>query len=281
MIDRRQLLYGMGGAAAGLTALPALAGSTPDLNDTGAFLTACMKMRGSTDDRLSMGWVIGTRYAVVDHEAIPMMGLMAATFTRYQRISADAYAGKSLEVAYFTDLDHLRLLETWTNPVTGRTVPVPRTRMGPSRFVITADGLDLQVAAGEARGLDMQHRFEPAIVVGEDVWITEVIDVSGTLEPDRPPFVYNEMTTYHARMSDLADPAQPTVPTSVSFHGLVTFRPWMGFGDTPGHTMAHGAGVRVASIDELPPYWLELTEQYHPDVLADPLGVLDGNDAAG
>lgn len=276
MIDRRDLLFGIGGAAAGLAGIPALAAPALDLSDRGDFLTACIKMRGSLEDRLSMGWVIGTRYAVIDHKAIPMMGLLAATLTRYRKIRDDAYEAKSLEVAYFTDLVDRRLIETWVNPVSGATVEVPRTRMGPSRFVITADGLDLQVAAGEARGMTLNHRFDPAVTRGDDVWITEVIDVDSDPSPDRAPFVYNEMTTYHAKMSDLTDPAQPSVPTNVAFHGLVTFRPWMGFGSTPGHSTAHGAGTRASSLEDLPPYWLELTEKYHPDVLNDPLGALAG-----
>lgn len=276
MIDRRELLLGIGGVAAGLKSLPAVAGPVLDLDDRQDFLTACIKMRGSLDDRLSIGWVIGKRYAVLDHKAIPIMGMLAATFTRYRRIRDDAFEAKSLEVAYFTDLDKRRLIETWKNPVTGKTVEVPMTRMGPSRFVLTADGLDLQVAAGEARGLELNHRFNRAVIRGDDVWITEIIDVSNDPKPDQKPFVYNEMTTYHAKMSDLADPAQATVPTNVSFHGLVTFRPWMGFGDTPGHTTAHGAGTRAARVEDLPPYWLELTDKYHPDVLNDPPGVLEG-----
>lgn len=276
MIDRREILFGIGGMAVGLAGVPSATAATLNLADRDDFLTACIKMRGSIDDRLSIGWVTGTRYAVVNHRAIPMMGLLAATFTRYHRISADAFGAKSLEVAYFTDLGDRRLIETWTNPVTGATVDVPRTRMGPSRFVVTADGLDLQVAAGEARGMELNHRFEPAVIRGDDVWITEIIDVSGAPVQDSKPFVYNEMTTYHAKMTDLSDASRATVPTNVSFHGLVTFRPWMGFGDTPGHTTAHGSGTRAASLEELPEYWLELTEKYHPDVLDDPLGALEG-----
>jgi hypothetical protein len=276
MIDRRSLLLGIGGAAAGLGTLPAIGASALDLEDRDDFLTACIKMRGSLDDRLCIGWVMGRRYAVVDHKAIPMMNLMAATFTQYRRVRDDAFEAKSLEVAYFTDLDTRELLKTWKNPVTGNVVEVPRTRMGPSRFVVTADGLDLLVPAGEARGVYLQHHFDPAVIRGDDVWITEVIGAASEPRPGKRPFVYNEMSTYHAKMSDLADPAQPTVSTDVSFHGLVTYRPWMGFDDTPGHTTAHGSGGRAASIEELPRHWRELTAKYNPDVLEDPLGALEG-----
>ena len=129
MIDRRSLLIGLGGVF-GSRAMPAIAASGLDLDDRDDFLTACIKMRGSLDDRLCIGWVMGRRYAVVEHKAIPMMNLMAATFTQYRQVRDDAFEAKSLEVAYFTDLDSRKLLETWNNPVTGKVVDVPQDPYG-------------------------------------------------------------------------------------------------------------------------------------------------------
>jgi hypothetical protein len=48
----------------------------------------------------------------------------------------------------------------------------------------------------------------------------------------------------------------------------------MGFGDTEGVTNARGIGRRAERVEDLPPYYLELTERYQPDVLNDPLAVL-------
>ena len=279
MIHRRSILQLFGAAALGAAGVRTFAGTGLDLSASDDFLTAAVKLRGSTDDRLCMGWVTGTRYAVIENEAIPMLGFLAGTFSRYRRIRRDAYEAKTIEVAYFTDLAHGRLLETWDNPVTGKKVEVPQVRMGPASFLITADGLTIQQAAGEAVGMDLRHRFKPAVTRGNDVWISEEIHVNGTPPGrDAKPFVYNEMTTYHGLRTDLEDPAQATVPTSVSFQSLVTWRPWMGFGDLPGHTTAHGTGTRAENIDDFPQYYLELTARHHPDVLENPMGVLNGLD---
>ena len=280
MIDRRAVLQLLCAAAAGTTGLTALARSGFDLSNPEDFLTAVVKLRGSADDRLCLGWVIGTRYAVIDHEAIPMMGILAATFSRYRKLRDDAYEANAIEVGYFTDLATGKLLETWKNPVTGKTVEVPQVRMGPSSFIITAEGLTIRQAAGEAIGMELRHRFRPAVTRGNDVWITEEINVSGTPPgAEAKPFVYNEMTTYHGLRSDLENPALATVPTHIGFHGLVTWRPWMGFGSLPGHTTAHGSGARSQGIEDLPEYYLQLTERYHPDVLDNPLAVLDGSES--
>ena len=279
MVDRRSVLQLLSTAAFSATGVGAFARPGLDLSDPGDFLTAVVKLRGSVDDRLCLGWVIGTRYAVVDHEAIPMMGILAGTFSRYRRVSNHAYEAQSIEVAYFTDLATRQLLETWENPVTGKVIEVPQVRMGPASFMMTAEGLTIQRAAGEAVGMELRHRFKPAVTRGNDVWITEEIHVNGTPPgAGAKPFVYNEMSTYHGLRSDLEDPAQAAVPTAIGFHGLVTWRPWMGFGDVPGHTTAHAAGTRVNRIEDFPKYYLELTERFHPDVLDNPLGVLDGSE---
>lgn len=279
-MDRRTLLKGLGGlgglSGLGLAAgaIPAWAGDGLDLANRRDFLTALLKMRGATDDRLVISYVIGTRYAVPDHTAIPMLGILAATFSQYRRVDDETAEARALEVAYFTDLSTGKLLKTWKNPVTGTVVDVPQTRMGPSRIIVTPDGLTVPAPSGQAAGLALNHRFLPAVVVGDNAWISEDIRIDSGPGPAGKRFVYNEMSTYQARLSDLGDPDRATVPTQVQYHSLITYRPWMGFGDSPGHTIAHGAGTRVAALDELPPYYLELTEQYHPDVLKDPLAVL-------
>ena len=272
MLDRRTLLTGLGAIALGAFPRPTWPLAGLDLNNKRDLLTAIAKLRGATDERLVIGYVVGARYAVPEHRMIPMMGILAATFSQYRRISDEAFEARALEIGYFTDLNTGKLLEKWKNPVTGTTVDVPLTRMGPSRIILTADGLTVPRLSGEAAGLQLKHIFQPPVIVGDNVWVTEQINIDGP--PGPRPFVYNELSTFHGRKSELDDPARATVPTQVQYQSLITYRPWMGFGDTPGHTVARGAGMRAASIAELPPYFLELTRRLHPDVLKDPLAIL-------
>ncbi len=274
MLDRRTLLTRIGALGLVAGASPAWPRARPglDLGNRRDLLTALVKLRGATDTRLVIGYVVGARYAVPQHRAIPMMGILAATFSQYRRLDEDTFEARALEIGYFTDLTTGKVLDKWRNPVTGTTVDVPHTRMGPSRIVVTADGLTVPRMSGEATGLKLQHFFQAPVVVGDNVWVTEQINVDGP--PGPRPFVYNEMSTYYARKSELDDPDISTVATQVQYQSLITYRPWMGFGDTPGHTIARGSGVHVARMEDLPPYYLELTRQRHPDVLKDPLALL-------
>lgn len=279
MIHRRHLLQGIGGAALAAASPLSISATGLDLSDPRDRLTALAKMRGSTDGSLTIGWVIGERYAVVDNKAIPMVGILAGTFSQYRRRDADTFEARALEVAYFTDLETGRLLDTWENPVTGKIVEVPQTRMGPSLILMRAEGLEIPNPAGEAAGMTIRHHFDDPIQLHGRVWVTEEIRVAS--EPRQPGgkgFRYNEMTTYESRLDDLNDPEMTSAPVNVQFQSLVTFRPWMGFGDTPGHTMARGFGGRETRVKDLPPYYVELTERYHADVLNDPIAALQASE---
>lgn len=271
------MLSAAGGlAVAGLGVSRAAQAAVPDLSDPAQFLTSVIKMRGATDGSLAMGWIKGQRYAVYEGRAIPMFGLLAGTFFTYTRIDELTFEMRSFEVAYWTDLKTGKLLERWENPITGKVVDVPQTRMGPSVVPVKPAGFDL-TAVPRMAPLDSDHLFHPAIVEDDDVWITEEIKISGDPPNSGPvPFRYNEMTTYHTKLSDLAKPDLVTVPTSINYQSLVGFTPWAGMEGVDAMNMGRGAGRRETRVEDMPAYYLELTEKYHADVLNDPIAVLNG-----
>lgn len=274
---RSVLLSAAGGAAAAGLGLSSQAhAATPDLSDPADFLTAVIKMRGATDGSLALGWIMGQRYAVYEGRAIPMFGLLAGTFFTYTRIDELTFEMRSFEVAYWTDLETGKLLERWQNPITGKTVDVPQTRMGPSVVPVKPGGFDLS-AVPRMAALESNHMFRPAVTKGDDIWITEEIKISGDPPTSGPaPFRYNEMTTYNAKLSDLAKPDLVTVPTSIQYQSMVGFTPWAGMDGLDAMNMGRGSGRRETRVEDMPAYYLELTEKYHSDVLNDPIAVLNG-----
>ena len=279
-VSRRRAL---GTAAAGLGASLAMAWlSRPsqaalNLKDSSDFLTTVLKMRGAVDGSLSLGWIMGQRYAVIDGKATPLYGILASTFANYTRMDAETFEMRSFEVAYFTDLTTGNLLETWENPFTGKVVEVPQTRMGPSVVPVKPAGFDLDNVPSMAAMASARHRFRPAVTLRDDIWITEEINIAGEPPNTGPlPFRYNEMTTYNAKLSDLEKPGLATVPTAIQYQSIVGFAPWNDMGGLNALNMGRGSGTRVARVEDFPPYYLELTEKYHADVLNDPMAILYG-----
>jgi hypothetical protein len=274
---RGALAVGLGGMAVLSASVSRSAfAAPPNLSDPADFLTTVVKMRGAIDGSLSLGWVMGQRYAIVDGRAVPMFGLLASTFSSYTRLDEASFEMRSFEVAYFTDLTSGKLLEAWDNPFTGKTVEVPQTRMGPSVVPIKPSGFDLSAVLRMA-AMSARHQFRPAVTLRDDIWITEEINISGDPPATGPaPFRYNEMTTYNAKLSDLEKPDLATVPTSIQYQSMVGFSPWQGMQGIDAKNMGRGSGTRVARVEDFPPYYLELTEKYHPDALNDPMAILNG-----
>lgn len=274
-LSRRAALGGVAASVA-LSSLPSTVSVALNLDSPSEFLTTVLKMRGAIDGSLSLGWIMGQRYAVIDGKSTPMYGILASTFANYTRVGDETFEMRSFEVAYFTDLATGKLLETWENPFTGKVAEVPQTRMGPSVVPVKPTGFDLSDNP-RMRNMDAQHRFRPAVIHKDDVWVTEEINIAGDPPTSGPmPFRYNEMTTYNAKLRDLEKLGLATVAASIQYQSIVGFAPWNGMDGLDALNMGRGSGTRVARVEDFPAYYLELTEKYHADVLNDPMSVLYG-----
>jgi hypothetical protein len=287
LLTSRRSAIGFGTLALGLPVLgsalaaPAQAqtkGKGLDLTNKTDFLTAVQKMRGALDDRICMGYVKGLYYGVVDAKITPLYGVLGGTFSRYKKNADGNYEGKTFEVAYFTDWATGDLLKTFKNPYTGETVEVPQTRMGPSDILITPEGLKI---AGESamRAMSISHRFLPARIVNDDVWIVDETSVSTPPDFKGPKFAYNEVTTLQTTLTELNDPKLMQTATHVHFNGVVSWRPWLKMGDRPGHLLGNAAGRRLNKMTDYPAEYQEWTKKYHADVWADPGKILDSKKA--
>jgi hypothetical protein len=81
--------------------------------------------------------------------------------------------------------------------------------------------------------------------------------------------------TTQAAAADIMNPDLMSIPMSLSYTGVTTWRPWMQMGDHPGHTTSHGVGGKAFHVDELPDDYRALAERFYPEALADPGAVLD------
>jgi len=271
-MSRRTLLGGLAATTA-VAATPALAdghGRTLDFSKKEHQLTALIKMRASMDNRVVMGGVKGLYYGVVDGNIKPLYGVLAGTLAQYKQHDEWTWEGASFEVAYFTDWETGELLETFDNPYTGETVEVPQTRMGPSRMLISLEGCRSPSENPRLAAMSISHRFLPPRNEHGTVVLVEEIAVGTPPDFKGPKFNYNEVTTYRAQMADLANPDVMLANDSTHFNGIVSWRPWLKMGDHPGHLFGTATGGRYDSVDGFPPYYVELTNKYHPDVFADP-----------
>ncbi|MEQ9109371.1 MAG: DUF1838 family protein [Rhodospirillaceae bacterium] len=279
-LSRRALLGGIGGAGLMAAGTPALAatGHTLDFSNRRDQLTALIKMRASMDNRIVMGGVKGYYYGVVNNKMTPLYGVLAGTLATYKQVDEWNYEGASFEVAYFTDWETGELLETFDNPYTGETVEVPQTRSGPSKLFLSLEGRRAPSDNPALAGLDINHRFITPRNDNGTVVLVEEIRVGTPDGFSGPSFHYNEVTTYRAQMADVANPDVMLANDSTHFNGIVSWRPWLKMSGHPGHLFGTATGGRFETIEDYPPYYVELTNKHHPDVFSDPAALLASAD---
>ncbi len=274
-IDRRTALAGIG-LGAGLLAAPAAGArrgtSVPlDPQSAAGRLRTFIMMRGALDEGLITSWVSARYYGVVEDRMDPLFAVVSAVFSRYRPV-ADGFEAVNFELAWFTDPVTGKAMETFRNPYTNQDCKVPAGGLPPSKFRF---GKDLSFHLGrDVPGLQMEHDVLPAEVRGDDVWITERSRTAMSFPGAARPFRYSESNTFHAKKSDLERRGATRVTSEVSYTNVCSWRPWLGMGDHPGHLTATGIGRQNATMDSLPPAWLEATAAKRPEVLKDPAAIL-------
>jgi hypothetical protein len=284
------LLSGAAFAATGLLPSGVSAAPTLDLAREPDLLKAMIKMRGSLDSELVIGWLKAKRFAVSEGRIEPLCGFMSATFNRFRQVSEQLFDVVTLEITHYTDFETGELLDRLVMPFANRQVQVPVYRFGPvrSRFAVNLDEKeDFAPAANTTEGA-----FAPAGSVlmtksirHEDTRAGKLFlrhEEHGRVKPndsDIPTMFYKESTIWSAGESAVLDAGTRNVNASVGYSAMTSWRPWMEMGDLPGHTASNGFGGKVGLISELPEDFQRYTRQRHPDVLADPGALLDAFEA--
>jgi hypothetical protein len=253
--------------------------------DDATLLTTFMKLRNSTDGRLTIGWMDAVTHAFIEGETFPLYRLLAATWNRYEKQADDRYAGISLEVAFFLDPRTGELLQTLNMPRATAPVAVPLYRSGPGKAVVAV--------RAEARrefpmGREDQTFFRPGLALSSQYLsqaqragdLFSVREDVGTRvipgDPALPGFFYREFGIWRGSWKALMDPHNACVTTEVIYSAAAAFRPWMNMGKTPGHTLQNGVGGKVQRAADLPERLLELVRTHQGDLLTQPEKVLAG-----
>ena len=154
-INRREMVLGAGGlmVAAGcanaVTRLPGTDGisgdATPIINTPEKNLSALVRMTASLEATDVPWWYNGTMYYIVgDEQPQPVMKFEGMEIYWMRKISDGEYELTGNTVSFFRDIDTHEFLETWKNPITGKTVEVADAVQGGGKgrgFSYSVDGI--------------------------------------------------------------------------------------------------------------------------------------------
>ncbi len=278
-LSRRRLLGGTVGAMAAFTtpfSVHAKGSLGLNLDDPVDRLTALVKLRASLDGGTVMWWMKGVRYGVVDNVIKPLFGMLVGSFQRIRQVEGvDGFELNMLELSYFTDLETGAVLDTFRNPYNGNMCDVPEQRLGPFPVQMTPTGVVLPKvpAFGD---VELTTRVGPAMINGDDVWIRD--DSSVKVDSDHPMMgkhTYNELVTYHGRLSEINDPEVSSASALINFQSVTSWREWLRAEDVGGHTTARATGKKIYRVEDFPAEYQAAARERHGDIFADPEAALD------
>jgi hypothetical protein len=199
------------------------------------------------------------------------------SFNRAIARGAGVYDYDLDEVGWYCDPDTGAVLETWTNPFTGReSRPAHYRSPQKLRFEGTRVLPVTQLPPGtEFRG-EITALADVAGLVGitEDLYVKVPARAATETSPARGQRVMTSLATHVARAADLAKPASEWLDSELSFTTMNAFAPWLGMDDMPGvqNMRLIGRKLPLAELDRVPAWMLERVRREHPSFLDVPRG---------
>jgi hypothetical protein len=264
-LNRRRFLQTT--ALAGAT-LPALAQTTGpvsrtlDLTNPQDCLTAMIKMRGSLLAEDSPNWYFGTIYGVLPGKApIPMVDYEGSEIDYFERQPDGSYHGYAATVSFFRDTQTRKLLDTFENPITGKTNKVqPNSISVKAHYIYSIYGgkrSDDERPLGNKAIIQKQMKWTES---GEHIWLN-------MRRPYPSGLAMGEDQTIQGSLRELHDPDSSKVYTTASPTYISPWLRWMDMQGHPGHTVWAGPARKLDSVKQYPRELLDFMEKNFPEKL--------------
>ena len=233
------------------------------------------RLMASATDQDVCWWYLGTTFAQVDgYPDIAALQAETIMIYRTETLSPDSYRIHWREVGYFRDPASGEVAQEWLNPITGDSMPAPRSfEEGPSSYTITADGdallIELEQAHATVRGIDAAFGSAgPGRIslTQRERKIRGFPLPDGTM-PQADSGALSETTTVLSLYADLAH-VEAGSEGQVACSGLYSFElsnlpPWMGFGTMPGRAVVKGIMRKTHPQERLNGLaWARLTDAF-------------------
>jgi hypothetical protein len=253
---------------------PAPSGRPPDAAASGGTLAdVLVRMRCAPGG----GWAIWSYSGAL---VVRPEGEVARTVVRIEGFSfnravargAGTYDYELDEVGWYCDPQTGAVLDTWTNPFTGReTRPTPYRSPQKLRF----EGSKVLPVAKLPPGAEFRGEITTLadvaglVAVTEDLYVKLPSRPATDQSPARPARTMASLATHMARAADLAKPASEWLDSELSYTTMNAFAPWLGMDGTPGvqNMRLIGRKLPLARLEELPAWLLERVRREQPTFL--------------
>ena len=237
-------------------------------------LDAFFRLWARTDAGHVSYWHTGFMYAVTEDRKLVPLVRYSGLFRLFVEPRERAYRVTVADAVMFSDAagDSDAPLDTFRNPITGRTVTVRHFFEGPFTFEATESAERLVVDGGPAPAIPFRRRrwqqFGSHVVVSRDIY-----DVPTPVETRVPAAVATPqlitLATFSASLAELRDSRSSGVANTIlsqQFAGPLM--PWLDMSDRAGTAVSCGTGQRIApDLSNLPRALRARVVRVHPAIL--------------
>ncbi len=198
---------------------------------------------------------------------VPLYTMLNLNYSRWKPTGEGKYSGTAWEVGVYTDYDGETILDkTWLNPITKQEQPVAHFKGGPWPESIGPDGI-AQTANGPDPLREMAVR-----VIADTVWLPTATNynftIPGSADGTRKPRTthWDSYFDYGAKIADVLDPGQASVPFVGALHNLADWYPGIRTDGKAGRVFGRAPGQKLKSRDELPTIAKVAFDRHVPDI---------------
>lgn len=212
-----------------------------------------VRMLGRTDDGESV-WQSSSRiYAVTEGGVIPLVQTHGGQRSWWRREGEDTHRRFPSALNFFTDPVTGEFIDSFVNPITGRTTPLVSTvQRRQDGEVFTPHGSYFPIS---------RERF-PEMYEDKPVSLDWRLD-NGTIRlfeienfaPVAPKPIY-EVHTYFAPADEALDPSRVSSRATSSGWFTGKFSRWLDMADVDGYMIWHFEGTKLNSIEDLDPAYV-------------------------
>lgn len=271
MISRRHAL-GLGAATALGVSVPARARSL-DLSNVEDSLYAVAKLRGDVSGKPAPLWYTGTGFAVLPGEVPnPLYQVQGLIRSSWVPQADGSFLYETFDLGFYGDKDTGAYLETFVNPMNGKTCQPIHVHDGPQRSLYTVYGsVPLGREPDKSKTLDIDWRRS-----GDDVWFENSFGFKfpSPLQPDEWPeaspgedITFRFHTSFRGRMSELEDETLTAAPLNAVYLGIGPWPAWLLMEQAPGYQVLQYQARKLVSEDEIPQTMRDYISQTEPTYL--------------
>ena len=255
------MLGGLASASIPVHAAIGNASGLPDLNDPLVNLQSFMKLHGSLDEVDSPWWYTGIIYGQQEKQAPKaLFRFEGCEINRYRaNLNGEGYIQSGRTLTFFRDLETEKMIETWSNPYTGKSLtPKSNTLGGDDSFLLSVNGLRFKNQLSTVPDKPLRLNW---YAMGDMMWL---IKDRGLAEMPQP---WLECSSTFGWVKEVADPKIKRAESWFSSTYIAPWLGWMDMKDVPGHMVWHAAGRKLKSVNELPAEYLARARKEAPQQL--------------